>query len=583
MTATSYPGFEADEPTAIGRAIVTAENVAAVLAAIGTYDTATIDAAIDASTLGNIADTASGVEVDGDITLGDGSGLTFRSLNVGTVNDSGFYVRSDGSYAGIKVLGSYSCYIYNSGYVVAAPGLGLRTARPTSPYEAPQAYVLPEGTDGVVKITGADKTTPGTVQAGTIDNPGGYLYVGGDSTRNIIQHNVDGRETRIAWPSMQLRFAYQKLFPSIAAGYDLGTEAYPFGLVHANVNLSPITALALEATTASIDAGMWRDDSNRIRYPDGTDWRTVANLEDIPQNVVDTASGVSLVNSGSGTSLTYTTVSDLTVYQTHVHAGYGLWIRGSTRSTGFDGSTARLDMYAGGSVQTSLNNSGALTVQGLVDVPRVQNADGDLHLGHASGTPRVNTTGHLIVHSLYPADAFRECGRSSNVWQTVHTQEVTNGTTGVTTIGNATGGVSVPGSIETNHVHGCMMPASVNGRMWGWNRHNGGPAVYGGAFSNGGERIIDFKGSADISFRLRNRFGTDVYLMDMDSGDATMEGALSVGGALNLALITNAALLAITPNADAGMWREVETNKAVQPVAVGGSWEWQYLDGTTVV
>lgn len=46
MPATSYPGFRADEPTAIGRSIVTADDAAAVRAACGVYSTSQVDALI---------------------------------------------------------------------------------------------------------------------------------------------------------------------------------------------------------------------------------------------------------------------------------------------------------------------------------------------------------------------------------------------------------------------------------------------------------------------------------------------------------------------------------------------------------
>lgn len=71
MPTTIYPGFRANEPTTIGREIVTAADAAAVLAAIGTYDTATIDAAVDAAGLANASDVTGGVLVH----TGDGSTL----------------------------------------------------------------------------------------------------------------------------------------------------------------------------------------------------------------------------------------------------------------------------------------------------------------------------------------------------------------------------------------------------------------------------------------------------------------------------------------------------------------------------
>lgn len=58
MTATPYPGFRRNEPSTIGRDIVSAADAAAVRTLISVYDTATIDANFATAAQGALADTA---------------------------------------------------------------------------------------------------------------------------------------------------------------------------------------------------------------------------------------------------------------------------------------------------------------------------------------------------------------------------------------------------------------------------------------------------------------------------------------------------------------------------------------------
>lgn len=65
---------------------------------------------------------------------------------------------------------------------------------------------------------------------------------------------------------------------------------------------------------------------------------------------------------------------------------------------------------------------------------------------------------------------------------------------------------------------GIHYPTAYGQYVWGWGYHNGGPAVYGGAYADSGDAVIDVSGSGGKQLKFRNTSNVDSVQFDMDSG-----------------------------------------------------------------